>query len=234
MEPFMPNKGLLHDDEQNYLLHSHRYHAVNPSPWPLFMSMSLFQLVAWLALIMHNFLPSGDDTMWFPIKPIYLGLILGIIIFSAWIRDVIREGTFAEHHTRLAKQSIRLGMLLFIVSEMFFFLGFFWAYFHAALAPSIAIGSIWPPKGIPTISAYEIPLLNTIILLSSGAFITLAHHKHLEDKREYSGFCLLITIFLAILFTRLQIFEYFHAAFDISDSVYGSCFYLQRVFTEFM
>ena len=249
--------------QQDYLLHTHYSHALNPSPWPILMSISLFQLVAWLASRMHEFIPSIDyintlikmrlfdiiysfhyieqnkedglNVILFEnVKTIYLAFMLSIVVFSFWLRDVIREGTFTDHHTGLVKKSLRMGMLLFIVSEMFFFLGFFWAYFHAALAPSIVLGSIWPPTGVHIISAYQIPLANTIILLSSGACITVGHHQLLQDKREYSGMCLMATIGLAIIFTRLQIFEYFNAAFDISDSVYGACFYSPRDFMVFM
>lgn len=244
--------------QQDYLQHSNDSHALNPSPWPILMAVSLFQVVAWLAAIMHDFFPSAEYInmviktglfhimysifyvkennqvlLYENIKPIYLALMLSIIVFSFWLRDVIREGTFTDHHTGLVKKSLRMGMLLFIVSEMFFFLGFFWAYFHAALAPSIVFGSVWPPVGVHIISASQIPLANTFILLSSGACITVGHHQHLQDKREYSAMCLLATIFLAILFTRLQIFEYFNAPFDISDSVYGASFYFPLDFTAF-
>lgn len=134
--------------QQDFLLHSHESHALNPSPWPILMSVSLFQLVALLASIMNNFSPSIDyinmllkmrlfDVLYSfeyirqnnqdgiilyeRLKPIYLALILSIVVFSFWLRDVVREGTFTDHHTALVKKSLRMGMLLFIVSEMFFF-----------------------------------------------------------------------------------------------------------------
>jgi cytochrome c oxidase subunit 3 len=241
--------------QQDYLQHSNGSHALNPSPWPALMAAGLFHVVAWLAVIMHDFFPSPEYInmvikmrlfhimysifyvndnhhvlVYENINPIFLALLLSSLVFTFWIRDVLREGTFTDHHTDLVKKSLRLGMLLFIVSEIFFFLGFFWAYFHAALAPSIVFGSVWPPVGLHIIAAYQIPLANTFILLSSGACITVGHHQHLQDKREYTIMCLIATILLALLFTRLQIFEYFNAAFDISDSVYGASFYLSTGF----
>ena len=124
-------------------------------------------------------------------------------------------------------------MILFIVSEVMFFFGFFWAFFHSSLSPVPEIGSLWPPMGIDTISAWGVPLLNTIILLSSGITITWAHHAIVCGHRKNAISGLLLTIILALLFTMLQGFEYIDANFTISDSIYGSTFYLATGFHGF-
>jgi cytochrome c oxidase subunit 3 len=150
-----------------------------------------------------------------------------------WWRDVIREATFEGNHTLSVQTGLRIGMLLFIVSEIMFFFAFFWAFFHAALAPTPDIGSLWPPLGVETINAWGVPLLNTIILLTSGATVTWAHHAIVFGDRKNAIISLILTILLAIFFTLLQIFEYIESNFSISDSVYGSTFYLATGFHGF-
>jgi cytochrome c oxidase subunit 3 len=107
-----------------------------------------------------------------------------------WWRDVIREATFEDQHTAVVQKGLRLGMILFIVSEVMFFFAFFWAFFHSSIAPVYNIGGVWPPKAISTISAYTVPLTNTFILLTSGATVTWAHHALLARAKTtyYSSF----------------------------------------------
>ena len=124
-------------------------------------------------------------------------------------------------------------MLLFIVSEVMFFFAFFWAFFWAALSPTPEIGSVWPPQGIDVLSAWEVPLLNTLILLTSGASVTWAHHAIVAGDRDGAIQGLIVTIALAVLFTALQAFEYVNAGFTISDSVFGSTFYMATGFHGF-
>jgi cytochrome c oxidase subunit 3 len=145
---------------------------------------------------------------------------------AAWWRDVIIEGTFEGHHTQAVQKGLRLGVILFIASEVMFFFSFFWAFFHSSLAPTPEIGSVWPPLGIETIDAWGIPLLNTIILLTSGATITWAHHAIIVGSRQNILYSLILTISLAIFFTFIQAFEYIESSFTISDSVYGTTFFL--------
>ena len=121
-------------------------------------------------------------------------------------------------------------MLLFLLSEVMFFLAFFWAFCHSSLAPTIEIGAVWPPKGIEALSPWEIPFLNTLILLSSGAAVTWAHHAILAGSREQALYGLLATIILAVVFTGFQAMEYIEAPFTISDGIYGSTFYLATGF----
>jgi cytochrome c oxidase subunit 3 len=124
-------------------------------------------------------------------------------------------------------------MILFIVSEVMFFFAFFWAFFHSSIAPVYNIGGVWPPKAISTISAYTVPLTNTFILLTSGATVTWAHHALLARAKNILLVALLLTLLLATLFTGLQGFEYVNAPFNISDGVYGSCFYMATGFHGF-
>jgi cytochrome c oxidase subunit 3 len=169
-----------------------------------------------------------------------LSLGLAMIIYSmfVWWRDVVRESTFLGHHTSPVQLGLRYGMILFIASEVMFFLAFFWAFFHSSLAPSVEIGAVWPPKGISVLDPWEVPFLNTIILLSSGASVTWAHHALLagpEVPRQKSEAvtALAITVALALVFTGFQAYEYFEAPFTISDGIYGSTFYLSTGFHGF-
>ena len=118
-----------------------------------------------------------------------------------WWRDVIREGTYQGHHTLIVQRGLRWGMLLFIISEVCFFFAFFWAFFHSALGPSIEIGSVWPPIGITPLNAFDVPLLNTAILLTSGATVTWSHHAIVAGNRYHTIVSLFLTISLGVVFT---------------------------------
>ena len=144
---------------------------------------------------------------------------------ALWFRDVITESTYEGFHTKEVVHGILIGFLLFIVSEAFAFLSVFWAFFHSALSPAVEIGGCWPPQGIEALNAFAIPLLNTILLLSSGAFVTFAHHSLLQGNRKRSILGNIVTILLAIIFTSFQGYEYIQAPFTIADSVFGSAFF---------
>jgi len=124
-----------------------------------------------------------------------------------WWRDIIREGTFEGQHTSIVQLGLRFGVILFIVSEVMFFVAFFWAFFWASLAPVPEIGSVWPPQGIEVLSPWEVPFLNTLILLSSGASVTWAHHAIICGNRKEAINGLILTVGLALIFTALQGFE---------------------------
>jgi cytochrome c oxidase subunit 3 len=201
------------------------FHMVTPSPWPFVMSLSAFTMMNGSVMYFH-FVNGGKFVM-------FLGLALVITTMILWWRDVIREATFEGHHTKPVQRGLRYGMILFIVSEIMFFFAFFWAFFHSSLAPSIEIGSIWPPEAIHAFNPWEVPLLNTIILLTSGATVTWAHHALTTGLRLEAIYSLILTVFLALIFTALQAFEYLEASFNIADGIYGSTFFMATGFHGF-
>jgi cytochrome c oxidase subunit 3 len=203
----------------------HPYHLVDPSPWPFFGAMGALTLTTGAVMFLHSF--EGGKFLFF------LGLTILLYTMFVWWRDVIRESTFSGHHTKQVQNGLRYGMILFIVSEIMFFFAFFWAFFHSSLAPDIEIGSVWPPKGLEVFNPWQIPLLNTIILLSSGASVTWAHHAIQAGKRSDALKALTLTVGLAVLFTAFQAYEYIEAPFAISDGIYGSTFFLATGFHGF-
>ena len=196
----------------------HPYHLVDASPWPFIISFGLFFLTFGGTMYFHGYIGSTFLTL--------TGFLLVLLTMYTWFRDIIREAVYEGQHTKQVQFGLKNGMLLFIFSELLFFISFFWAFFHSSLAPTPEIGSLWPPLGICTINAWGIPLLNTIILLSSGATITWAHHSIIFGDRKNSIISLVITILLAIFFTFIQFYEYIESSFSISDSVYGATFFL--------
>ena len=195
----------------------HPFHLVSPSPWPLYTSISLLNLTTSAALSMHNF----NNAYYL----LYISLILLVWSMSLWFRDIISEGTYLGNHTYAVQRGINIGVGLFIVSEVFFFLTIFWAFFHSSISPSIELGAQWPPMGIEGVNPFELPLLNTIILLSSGVTITYAHHSLIQGNRKGALYGTIVTIVLAIIFTGFQGLEYTVSSFTISDGTYSSCFY---------
>jgi len=196
---------------------NHPFHLVSPSPWPLFTSVSLFILTTATVLFMHGF--QGFEYL-VPVAVFNVMYVMGL-----WFRDVISEGTYLGNHTNAVQKGLNLGVGLFIISEVFFFLAIFWAFFHSAISPSVELGAQWPPLGIQAVNPFELPLLNTILLLSSGVTITYAHHSLIQGNRKGALYGTVVTIILALIFTFFQGVEYSVSSFTISDSVYGSCFY---------
>nr|WAK83070.1 cytochrome c oxidase subunit III [Janus sp. 1 GYN-2022e] len=199
---------------------NHPFHMVEKSPWPLISSLSMIIMTSGFIKWFHH----NNFNMFM------LGVITLMISSLQWWRDVIREATFQGLHSSEVYLNMNWGMILFITSEVFFFLSFFWAYFHASLSPNIEIGGIWPPNGIMSFNPYHIPLLNTIILISSGASITWSHHSLINKKLNQSKISLMITIILGIYFSILQKYEYNEAYFSIADSIYGSTFFMATGF----
>nr|QES94805.1 cytochrome c oxidase subunit 3 [Trebouxia lynnae] len=206
-------------------MRKHPFHLVDPSPWPIFASFAAFLSTVGGVMYMHAYSGGG----------LVLSLGQSMILYSmfVWWRDVVRESTYEGHHTSLVQLGLRYGMILFIVSEVMFFLAFFWAFFHSSLAPSVEIGAVWPPKGIQVLNPWEIPFLNTLILLSSGAAVTWAHHAILAGQRQQAIIGLALTVLLAVFFTAFQGYEYYEAPFTISDGIYGSTFFLATGFHGF-
>nr|QAT19788.1 cytochrome c oxidase subunit 3 [Curculio sp. SZ-2019] len=195
---------------------NHPFHLVDQSPWPLLGSLSMFSFMMSLVKLFHL----NNNNL------LYLSMLTNILIMYQWWRDIVRESTFQGKHTMKVTSGLRLGMMLFITSEVFFFIAFFWAFFHASLSPSIELGMNWPPKGIKTFNPLEIPLLNTLILLSSGLSVTWTHHSMMENNYNQSFKSLSLTIMLGFYFSLLQMYEYKESPFTISDSVYGSTFFM--------
>jgi len=150
-----------------------------------------------------------------------------------WFRDVVLESVDNDHHTPVVKIHLRYGMTLFIASEVMFFVAWFWAYFNASLFPSELIGNVWPPKDIVTFDPWDIPLINTLILLLSGTTVTWAHHALEEGDKESFIQGLALTVFLGFCFSLLQVYEYQHAKFDFAGNIYGSVFYMATGFHGF-
>jgi len=196
----------------------HPFHMVDNSPWPIMTSFSLLSVALSFVCYFHYF-----------IHGVY-HFLFSIIIFCfyliRWFSDIIVESTFEGHHTFKVQQGIRLGMCLFITSEVMFFFSFFWAFFHCSLSPSIGIGYVWPPVGIVSLDPWGLPLWNTIILLSSGVTITCAHRGILVGERATTINGLIATIIYGIIFTYVQSYEYNVAPFSINDGVFGSLFFM--------
>lgn len=203
----------------------HSFHLVDPSPWPIVSAFSALMLTFGGVLYMHGY--SGGGFL------LQFGFCMLLFMMFCWWRDVIREGTLEGQHTDSVQAGLKMGMLLFIVSEVMFFLAFFWAFFHSSFNPSPAIGGVWPPAFITTLDPWKIPLLNTLLLLSSGASVTWCHHSIVLGNKFEASVSLIVTIVLASIFTALQAFEYTTAPFSISDGIYGSTFYMATGFHGF-
>ena len=191
---------------------THPYHLVDPSPWPIATSFAMLVVTLSTVMYIHGFKYGGDF--------LNLSIILISTGMALWFKDVTTEGTLLGNHTTEVQKGLVTGMLLFIVSEVFAFLSIFWAFFHSSLSPAIEIGGVWPPQGITALDPFAIPFLNTILLLSSGAFITYGHHALIKGDRKDAILGTLLTIVLAVVFTALQYYEYSEAPFTISDSVF--------------
>nr|AOY36366.1 cytochrome c oxidase subunit 3 [Chrysis mediata] len=194
----------------------HPFHLVTLSMWPLIQSLSLMMLLIGFIKFMNY---DGGDLL-------ILGLISMISCMLLWWRDVTRESSFQGFHNSIVMSGIKMGMILFIISELFFFFSFFWAFFHMSLSPSMEVGMLWPPKGMDLFNPFLIPLLNTSILLSSGVTLTVSHFGLLKKHEIFMENYLKYTIYLGVIFSMFQMYEYFNAMFTISDSVYGSLFFM--------
>lgn len=196
------------------------FHLVTYRPWPILTSFRIIVLLIGIINWFNNF----------TINLFIFGFILVIFCIFQWWRDVIRERTFQGFHTNNVVIGLKLGIILFIISEIFFFISIFWCYLHIFLSPSIEIGRLWPPKNIVRFNPYRIPILNTIILLSSGVSITWCHYSIIKRNKFDRFFRLLFTIILGLIFLFFQYLEYSEASFTISDSVYGSIFFISTGF----
>jgi cytochrome c oxidase subunit 3 len=205
---------------------NHPYHLVKPSVWPLVGAFSALALFGGLVMWMHD-QPYGGYVFG-------AGLIGIFFTMFSWWADVIGEAHGGDH-TPVVQLHLRYGMILFIASEVMFFVAWFWAYFNAALFPSPvdAVGGEWPPKGMHVLDPFGFPLLNTLILLCSGTTVTWAHHALIHGDRRNLINGLWLTIGLGILFTSIQAYEYIHAPFGFKDNIYSSTFFMATGFHGF-
>jgi cytochrome c oxidase subunit 3 len=211
---------------------NHPYHILPPSLWPFAGSMA-------------SLLLTGGGVMWMHDNPygVFIciaGLIGVLAVAYSWWRDVVHESR-AGDHTPIVQLHLRYGMILFIASEVMFFVAWFWAWFSNALFPSAvdSIGAQWPPKGMEVLDPFSFPLLNTLILLCSGTTVTWAHHSLINGDRKGLKLGLLLTIGLGLIFTCVQAYEYIHAPFSFSlanateenpANVYTSAFFMATGF----
>jgi cytochrome c oxidase subunit 3 len=217
----------------------HDYHLVDPSPWPIIGAVSAFALALGAISGMH-----GASWLW--VAPGALGVLY--TMFSWW-SDVIKEAHRGDH-TRVVQLHLRYGMIMFIASEVMFFVAWFWAFFDASLFPGeaqqvarvAATGGEWPPAGVRVFDPWHLPFLNTLILLTSGTTVTWAHHALLHNDRKGLKTGLALTIVLGLMFTSIQAYEYAHAAFPFGNGgqagvpgpwIYGSTFFMATGFHGF-
>ena len=212
----------------------HDYHLVDPSPWPIIGAISALAI-------------TGGGVYWIRggTSLIAIAGVIGIVyVMIAWWRDVINEAEHQGHHTKVVQLHLRYGMILFIASEVMFFVAWFWAYFDAALLAGDEqqymrdqlLGGHWPPvptedgRFKSTFDPWHLPLLNTLILLTSGTTVTWAHHALLENDRKGLIQGLWLTVILGVAFTCVQAYEYTHAAFTYGGHIYGSTFFMATGF----
>lgn len=205
------------------------YHLVENSPWPFTTAISVFSLL--LGFILSAQYPLHITNNLFKTNFSYIlilfSLISLIISVSCWWSDVIKEGSKRGEHTLKVQNNLTLGFILFVISEIAIFSSFFFSYFYISLIPDPkSFGGMWPPIGIETMDYKSVPLLNTAILFFSGISITATHNYLINKNKKSAIFYLFITIFLGLLFVYFQYFEYFNSLFSISDSVFGSNFFL--------
>ncbi|MFP4313931.1 MAG: cytochrome c oxidase subunit 3 [Alphaproteobacteria bacterium] len=210
----------------------HPYHIVRPSIWPFAGSVAGGIFAMGMVMYMHDVEVLGmKPGIWAPLA----GVLSIMLVMFYWWKDVLFEAVTEKAHTDIAMIGMRYGMVLFIASEVMFFVAFFWAFFSAAFYPTEAIGFMWPPEGMKTIPPFELPFLMTMILLLSGCTVTWAHHAIIEGKNQEAAKALGFTVFLGFFFLCFQVYEYSHALnyFGFTDGIYPSTFYMATGFHGF-
>ena len=220
----------------------HPYHLVDPSPWPALGALGAFILAIGAALGMHpDMLGKGVEAFvksvkWWIVAP---GFAVVFAVMYWWWADVIAESR--KYHTAVVQLGLRYGMILFIASEVLFFAAFFWAFFDSSIYYSAAEmpvrteanGGVWPPKGVSVIAPFDLPFMNTLILLLSGTTVTWAHHAIIEGNQRDAVRGLLATVVLGLAFTSVQVYEYAVAPFGFTDNIYTSTFFMATGFHGF-
>jgi len=224
----------------------HDYHLVNPSPWPLVGSIAAAVMAVGGVIWMKGLFGLEKHTLW----PFLLGLAGVLYTMFGWWSDVISEANHGDH-TPVVSIGLRYGMILFIVSEVMFFVAWFWIFFEMALFHGHRTDSgieevrtawaTWPPKGVETVSPWHLPLVNTLTLLLSGTTVTWAHHALQVGDRKGAKLGLLLTVVLGLLFTSIQAYEYSHIVSEhlffspeaSAAGLYGSSFFMATGFHGF-
>ncbi|MBA2125834.1 cytochrome c oxidase subunit 3 [Hyphomicrobium methylovorum] len=240
----------------------HDYHLVDPSPWPLAAAFFALTMavggIAWMRTHIDGEGVFGITGPWL----FAVSLALLIAVAWRWWADIITEANKGDH-TPVVQLHLRYGMIMFIASEVMFFVAWFWAYFDSALFPAgvhelmnnasqmigltsrnEVYGGHWPPAPVETAAAvpgffkatfnpWGLPLVNTLILLTSGCTVTWAHHALLKNDRRGLTVGLLLTVLLGVLFTICQIIEYSHAQFSFAGHTYGATFFMATGFHGF-
>lgn len=198
------------------------FHLVDNSPWPILGSLGFFFIVSRSIFLFQKFF-----------FLFYFSCFFIIILSFFWWRDVIRETSFLRFNSPRVHINLLLGIAWFISSEIFFFFAFFWSFFHSSLSSSVDLFIIWPPNSLEVLNPLRVPLLNTVVLLSSRVTVTWAHYSIFSSRFNYSVLGIVYTIFLGVFFTFLQYIEYKDSSFLISDSVYRSVFFIITGFHRF-
>ena len=238
----------------------HDYHLVNPSPWPLVSSIAVVVMMIGAVVWMKGLVPADSGPLASALlsdgkQALFFAGLAGVLVSMAgWWTDVIKESRQGDH-TPVVSIGLRYGMILFIASEVMFFAAFFWIFFEMAVfnearahvpeignwAETAAAWSTWPPKGVEVLDAWQLPLLNTVILLLSGTTVTWAHHALQVGDRKATKIGLAITIALGVLFTAVQAYEYQHIIHEnlffneaaLNSGLYGSIFFMATGFHGF-
>jgi len=224
----------------------HDYHLVNPSPWPLVGSLSATVMAMGGVMWMKGLFGFPEGTWW-----LFAAGLAGVLYtMVGWWRDVVKEAN-AGDHTPVVSIGLRYGMVLFIASEVMFFVAWFWMFFEMALFNEVRTHSsieevrtawaTWPPHGVEAVPAWELPLVNTLILLLSGTTVTWAHHALQQGDRKGAKLGLILTVVLGALFTAVQAYEYHHILSHqyffneeaANSGLYGSTFFMATGFHGF-
>jgi cytochrome c oxidase subunit 3 len=224
----------------------HDYHLVNPSPWPFVGSAAATVMAIGGVIWMKGMFGLEKHTLW----PFLLGLFGVLYTMVGWWTEVVREANQGDH-TPVVSIGLRYGMILFIASEVMFFVAWFWIFFEMVLFQGVRTQSgieevagawaSWPPKGVETVSAWQLPLVNTLTLLLSGTTVTWAHHAIQTDDRKGARLALILTVVLGILFSLIQAYEYNHILHEnlffseeaANAGLYGSSFFMATGFHGF-
>jgi cytochrome c oxidase subunit 3 len=205
---------------------NHQYHILAPSHWPLVGAIGALAMAGGGVMWMHDYAGGGY---------VFIAGLIGVLFTMwGWWTEVVKEAHGGDH-TPIVQLHLRYGMILFIASEVMFFVAWFWAFFSAALFPSTveSVGGVWPPEGMHVLDPFGFPLLNTLILLCSGTTVTWAHHALIHGDRDGLKKGLMATIALGLLFTSIQAYEYANAPFGFTDNIYTSTFFMATGFHGF-